>query len=254
MRALIIEDESAAAQNLRTILNTIEPSIEVVELCESVVESVEFLERSADSIDLIFMDIHLADGDAFKIFERVEVTTPIIFTTAYDQYAIKAFKVNSIDYLLKPINSDELREALSKLRRLSAAEATVRNESLRSVARSGSKALTTLLIHFKDKIVPLKTNDIAYIYTSDERTHAKSLSGEIYPLDKSLDAIYSTLDTEQFYRANRQFVVARHAIQDASVWFGNRLSLNLICDTPEKIIIPKARISEFKSWLSEAIF
>ncbi len=249
MRALIVEDESAAAQNLKSILRDMEPPIEVVALAESVMESVDFLQHSASSIDLIFMDIHLADGDAFKIFDRIEVTTPIIFTTAYDQYAVQAFKVNSIDYLLKPINSDEVVHALSKLRRLSASEAQGYGERLRSVAQSRAEMTGSFLIHIKDKIIPLKVEDIAYFYTSNERVIAVTHAGGNYPVDKSLDAIFSMLNSSDFFRANRQFIVSRAAVRDVSVWFGSRLALNLKQETPERIIIPKAKISEFKGWL-----
>ncbi len=250
MRALIVEDESAAAQNLRSILRTIEPPIEVVEHRESVVETVEFLEQNSSQIDLIFMDIHLADGDAFKIFDRIEVTCPIIFTTAYDQYALQAFKVNSIDYLLKPINSDEVRRALEKLQALTASEIPQYNDRLRQASQNRAESVRSFLIHVKDKIIPLSVSDIAFVYTSNERVVAYTLSGESYPLDRSLDAIFSQLDPSTFFRANRQFIISREAVCDVSVWFGSRLSLNLHCETPEKIIIPKARISEFKEWLS----
>ncbi len=249
MRALIVEDESAAAKNLQSILRSIDPPIEVVALTESVVESVEFLQNSAESIDLIFMDIHLADGDAFKIFNRVEVTTPIIFTTAYDQYALQAFKVNSIDYLLKPINSSEVVRALEKLRQLTSSEVEGYNLRLRQVAENRTEQSSSFLVHVKDKIIPLRFEDIAFFYTSNERVIATTLRGESYPIDKSLDTIYSQLPSADFFRANRQFIISRPSVQDISVWFGSRLSLNLNVESPERIIIPKARISEFKEWL-----
>ncbi len=249
MRVLIVEDESAAAQNLRSILRDIRPPLEVVAVVESVVESVDFLKNSASDVDLIFMDIHLADGDAFKIFDRVEVSVPIIFTTAYDQYALQAFKVSSIDYLLKPINSDEVQRALDKLRNLITFEADEYNERLRQVAQRRSEVTRNFLIHIKDKIIPLKSEEVAYFYTSNERVVACTLDGENYPIDRSLDAIYSQLDPCEFYRANRQFIISKVAVKDVSVWFGSRLSVNLICEAPEKIIIPKARTAEFKEWL-----
>ena len=117
MKALIIEDETAAALNLAAVLRQVAPGVEVVATLESVAESIEWL-RANPQPDLLFMDIHLADGDSFRIFKSVEVTAPVVFTTAYDQYALEAFKVNSIDYLLKPINADDVRRALEKLRRL----------------------------------------------------------------------------------------------------------------------------------------
>ncbi|MFR9503810.1 MAG: LytTR family DNA-binding domain-containing protein [Rikenellaceae bacterium] len=249
MKALIVEDESAAAQNLQSILISLQPPIEVVALCESVVEAVDFLSNQSKQIDLIFMDIHLADGDAFKIFNRVEVSTPIIFTTAYDQYALQAFSVNSIDYLLKPIKSIEVERAVAKLKRLTTADIPQYNQTLRHTGEIRSEFASSFLIHVKDKIIPLKVDDIAFFYTCNERVEAYNDAGERFPVDKSLDAIYSTLPPAKFFRANRQFIVAKGSVRDVSVWFSGRLALNLICDTPEKIIIPKARIAEFKEWL-----
>ncbi|MFR9511856.1 MAG: LytTR family DNA-binding domain-containing protein [Rikenellaceae bacterium] len=249
MRALIIEDESAAAQNLRAILKNITPPIEVVAVMESIVESVEFIRDRSSEIDLIFMDIHLADGDAFKIFERIEVTKPIIFTTAYDKYSLQAFKVNSIDYLLKPINVVDLEHALSKLKTLTHSEMVQYSSRVKMVAESREETLRSFLIYIKDKIIPLKVEDVAFIYTANERVTAYTHNAEQYPVERSLDAIYSTLSSADFFRANRQYIVSRSSIRDVSVWFGSRLALNLYLDTPEKIIIPKARISEFKEWL-----
>ncbi len=250
MRALVVEDESAAAKNLRAILSGLHPPIEVVATCESVVECVEFLRERSSEIDLIFMDIHLADGTAFKVFDMVEVTVPIIFTTAYDQYALQAFKVSSIDYILKPIKSSEVERAIDKLRALSTTERAQRNESLRKAVSHERKEFTrSFLIHIKDRIIPLEVDQIDFIYTTNERVMAYKRSGESYQLDRSLDAIFSSLDPAIFFRANRQFIVSRGAVSDVVVWFGSRLSLNLHCPTPERIIVPKARTSEFKEWL-----
>ncbi len=250
MRALIIEDESAAAENLRAILSSIEPRIEVVAHCESVVESVDFLKNRNSEVDLIFMDIHLADGDAFKIFERVEVALPVIFTTAYDEYALKAFKVSSIDYLLKPIKSEEVQRALDKLQRLSTREVAQYSERVKTVGQDYAQYVGSFLVHVKDKIIPLSVGDIAYIYTFAERVVAHTHAGGEFPLTGSLDALYSRLDPADFYRANRQFIVSRTAVRDISVWYGSRLALNLSCPVPERIIIAKARTAEFKEWLS----
>ncbi len=250
MRVLIVEDETAAAYNLRSILGEVDPLIEVVAITESVTETVEFIKGGEASIDIIFMDIHLADGDAFRIFSMVDITTPIIFTTAYDQYALQAFKVNSVDYLLKPISSEEVSRALIKLKQLSQ---TVHSASqparLRQVSEQRREITRTFLVNYKDKIIPLQPSDIALFYTSDERVWAYCTNGDIYPLDGTMESINALLDPAQFTRANRQFIVARHAIKDISRWFGSRLSLNLVIDPPEIIIIPKARVNEFREWL-----
>ena len=235
MKTLIIEDETAAARNLEAILADIEPDAEVLGVLESVSESVEWL-RTHPSPDLLFMDIHLADGDSFRIFEAVEVTAPVVFTTAYDRYALEAFKVNSIDYLLKPLNErDERRAYGSRVQRM----ADQRREDV-------------FLVHVRDRIIPLRREEIAFCYTSNERVTAHTFGGEVYTLDRTLEALQAQLPGDDFFRANRQFIVARRAVKDIVVWFGSRLALNLQVETPERIIISKARVPEFKAWLTSA--
>ena len=249
MKALIIEDETAAAINLEALLRKVEPSLQIEAVLESVGESVEWL-SSHPIPDLIFMDIHLADGESFRIFDRVEIDCPIIFTTAYDQYALEAFKVNSIDYLLKPITQNDLQRALDKLHRLSVTERRSISERVTSLAAEASKASQNVfLIQVRDRIRPLKFEEAAYFYTSDERVTVHTFSGEVLAMDKTLETLSATLPENDFFRANRQFIVSRGAIRDISVWFGSRLALNLILDTPERIIISKARVPRFKQWL-----
>ena len=249
MKALIIEDETAAAINLEALLRKVEPSLQIEAVLESVGESVEWL-SSHPMLDLIFMDIHLADGESFRIFDRVEIDCPIIFTTAYDQYALEAFKVNSIDYLLKPITQNDLQRALDKLHRLSVTERRSISERVTSLAAEASKASQNVfLIQVRDRIRPLKFEEAAYFYTSDERVTVHTFSGEVLAMDKTLETLSAMLPENDFFRANRQFIVSRSAIRDISVWFGSRLALNLILDTPERIIISKARVPRFKQWL-----
>ncbi len=249
MKALIIEDETAAAINLEALLRKVEPSLQIEAVLESVGESVEWL-SSHPMPDLIFMDIHLADGESFRIFDRVEIDCPIIFTTAYDQYALEAFKVNSIDYLLKPITQNDLQRALDKLHRLSVTERRSISERVTSLAAEASKASQNVfLIQVRDRIRPLKFEEAAYFYTSDERVTVHTFSGEVLAMDKTLETLSAMLPENDFFRANRQFIVSRRAIRDISVWFGSRLALNLILDTPERIIISKARVPRFKQWL-----
>ena len=252
MKDLIIEDETAAALNLRSLLGHEFPEVEIVAMTESIVETAEWF-ATGGSPDLVFMDIHLADGNAFKIFERTEISCPIVFTTAYDQYALQAFRVNSIDYLLKPIKADDLRRAITKFERLSGAERTDYTEKVNRLAQSHSEQNNTqqnFLIHVKDKIVPLSKDDIAFFYTSQERVSVYTMSGENYPMMGSLETIMNRLPECEFFRANRQYIISRKAINDISVWFGSRLSVNLSVAIPEKIIISKARVPEFKTWLA----
>ncbi len=246
MKVVIIEDETAAARNLQAIVQGVIPEAEVVALLESVEESVEWL-SSQPTPDLLLVDIHLADGESFRIFDRVDVPCPIVFTTAYDQYALEAFKVNSIDYLLKPIKEEELRRAIEKLRRLSGSELAARREGIAELARSRDEQ-KVFLIPVRDKIIPLHIEQVAFFYTTDEKVKATDYEGVSYPMDRSLDKLLKILSDEDFFRANRQFIVARGAIADISVWFGNRLSLNLKVKTPETIVISKDRVPEFKRW------
>ena len=247
MKALIIEDETAAAANLRAILKEVAPEVEVVAALESVVESLEWLQSNPQP-DLLFVDIHLSDGDSFRIFRDVQVTAPVIFTTAYDQYALEAFKVSSIDYLLKPINSADVRRALEKLYRLTSTERMDYGTRVRTMAAGTQTG--TFLVHMRDKIIPLRREEIAFCYTSNEKVTAYDYTGNVYPLDKTLEALQTLLPESDFFRANRQFIVARRAVKEIAVWFGSRLTLHLTLDTPERIVISKARVPEFKAWLT----
>lgn len=246
MKALIIEDETAAARNLEAILREVAPGVEILATLESVEESVAWL-RTHRQPDLLFLDIHLADGDSFRIFRSVEVTAPVIFTTAYDQYALEAFKVNSIDYLLKPLNPADVVRALEKLRRLSQSERTDYGMRVRTMA--AQKREDVFLVHVRDRIIPLGRDRIAYCYTANERVTACDFDGAVYPLDKTLEALQGLLPEREFFRANRQFIVSRRAVREIVVWFGSRLALNLTVPTPERIVISKARVPEFKAWL-----
>ena len=251
MKVLIIEDETAAARNLQSMLEALEPDIEVVGITESIIDTVEWFAEN-DTPDIVFMDIHIADGESFRIFDSIEITAPIIFTTAYDQYALEAFKVNSIDYLLKPLKEEELQRALDKWRRITNHERNEYHNRIDSMVAEQRKSNETFLVHVKDKIVPLQATDVAYFYTSNERVTAHLFDGVAYPIDKTLEALQASLSEHNFFRANRQFIVSRKAVKDISVWFGSRLSLNLTVEIPERIVISKARVPEFKRWLTEA--
>ncbi len=171
MRVVIIEDETAAARNLQAIVRKVIPEAEVLATLESVEETVEWF-SAHPCPDLLFMDIHLADGESFRVFDRIDIPCPIIFTTAYDQYALEAFKVNSIDYLLKPIKEEELARAIEKMRRLSGAELAERREGIAEMARSRDEQ-KVFLIPVRDKIIPLRIEQVAFFYTTDERVRAR---------------------------------------------------------------------------------
>lgn len=248
MRVLIIEDETAAARNLRAILQQVVPETEVLATIDTVVDSIEWLEAN-DAPDLIFMDIHLSDGESFKIFDKVNITSPVVFTTAYDQYALKAFQVNSIDYLLKPIKEEEVRRAVDKWQLLTGADRAAYSARVDEMVKEQSAERQNFLIRFRDKLIPLAQSDIAYCYTSEERVYAYGYNGERYPMEYTLEALQGMLSPKRFYRANRQFIISRDAVADIAVWFGSRLAVNLKVETPEKIIVPKARVADFKQFL-----
>lgn len=248
LKILVIEDETAATVNLLSIISEVCPNAKILATIESITDAVEWFKNNP-APDIVFMDIHLADGDAFRIFEKADITSPVIFTTAYDQYALEAFSVNSIDYLLKPINAADLKRAVDKLSRLTGSAALAYSERQKGIA-TGKTAAENFLIHIKDKIVPVKKDEIAFFYTSDERVSIYTLDGRMFSYDKSLETISAQLPNTEFFRANRQFIVSKAVINDVSVWFGSRLTLNLKIKTPERIVISKARVPLFKRWLA----
>lgn len=248
MNAVIIEDETAAVNSLKAILaqNKVVP-VEVTAELESVEESIDWFRRQPMP-DLIFMDIHLADGSAFRIFEQVDIEAPVIFTTAYDEYALQAFQVSSIDYLLKPITPALLERALNKLRLFDPEErlAHIRHTNQTIQTRHTVKSL---LIMLADKFYPLPVEEILYFYTANEKVTAYTADGRQHPVDRTLDTLGEQLDEGLFFRANRQFIISRRAIKDIDLWFGNRLSVNLIVPVPERIIISKTKTPVFKKWI-----
>ena len=252
MKALIIEDEVLAAQSLQKLVTEVAPETEIIGVLQSIEESVAWFNENPMP-DLVFMDIHLADGSSFAIFERTQITCPIIFTTAYDEYALKAFEVSSIDYLLKPINRNDLTRAMNKFNALVGEKANNNNAIETLLQQIGMKKnyKSCFLVPQRDKLIPLATSNIAYIYIEDKSVKTIALDEHVYYMSQTLDEIMNQLNPDDFFRANRQFIVSRKAIKDITVWFGNKLSLNLSVKVPEKIIISKAKVSEFKNWFSK---
>lgn len=247
MHVLIVEDETAAYENLVDIIAEVAPHIQVVGNTESVTQTVQWL-QSHPSPDLIFMDIHLSDGSAFAIFDKIELETPIVFTTAYDKYAIEAFSVNSIDYLLKPIKVTDIEHALNKYSRLTQQDVMQYLAQLTRLA-TPSKYVDKLLIPCKDKLLPVALKDIACFYTADKNTYVYLRNGDKYPYAKTLEQIVATLDPDRFTRANKQFVVAKESVTNITIWFDNRLLVTLDVEVPERVYISKNKASEFKAWI-----
>ena len=250
MKALIIEDEMMAAKALQKLIGEVSPDTVIVDVLESIEESVEWLENNPMP-DLMFLDIHLADGSSFAIFERVNVTCPVIFTTAYDEFALKAFEVNSLDYLLKPISREALERAMNKFQTLAGARFNAdKIEKLLEQLGEKKRYRSYFLLPERDKLVPLSTKDIAYAYIDAKSVKIVTHEHKNYYLTHTLDDLMAQLDPVMFFRANRQFIVSREAIKDVSIWFGNKLAINLNVEVPEKIIVSKAKVAEFKCWFS----
>lgn len=248
MKALIIEDEILAAKHLQYVLDEV-GGFTVIGLLESISEAVEWF-KTNQSPELLFLDIHLADGSAFEIFNHVNIDCPIIFTTAYDEYALKAFKVNSVDYLLKPIDAASVKNAMKKLNGLSASN-NIRSDvqNLIDSFRKTSAYKTHFLIPLKgDKLFPVQTIQIACFYIEASLVKARSFDGKTYTFEFTLDELATMLNPHDFFRANRQFIISRSSVNDIDFWFNSRLSVNLKVPVPEKILISKARVPEFKNW------
>lgn len=249
MKVLIVEDESAAFDNLVNILASIDPMIEVMGNTEGVGQTIRWLQNNPKP-DLIFMDIHLSDGSAFAIFTQMEVDIPIIFTTAYDQYAIDAFKVNSIDYLLKPINPKEVEAALQKLKKWGQTDVSQYLEQLSKLkVATASNYRDKYIVPYRDKLLPIPMTEVAYFYYTDHKTSVTLMDGKTYPIRNPLEQIFSTLNPADFIRANRQFIINREGVKDISVWFDGRLRVNMKVEVPEPVYISKNRASEFRQWM-----
>ncbi len=254
MKAVIVEDEVFASQALENLIHEVDPAIGVIAVLQSIDESVEWF-RNNPKPDLVFMDIHLADGSSFAIFDEVSITCPIIFTTAYDEYALKAFEVNSIDYLLKPISKRDMERAIGKYRNMSATPSVgidpeAIQKLLASLKQNERTYKTYFLVPEKDKLVPLAIIDIAYIYIDAKMVKAITFAGKTCYLDQTLDELAALLNPANFFRANRQFIIARSAVKDLSMWFGSKISVNLTVSVPERIVVSKARVGEVKNWIA----
>jgi two-component system, LytTR family, response regulator LytT len=256
MKILIIEDEQLAARKLKKLVTEIEPTADIMGMTDSIETSVEWLEANPTP-DLILMDIELADGQSFEIFNRTEVNSIIIFTTAYDEYALKAFKVNSIDYLLKPVRSEELKKALDKfktLQKTGSSDMRLNIDMLLKELRQpqGQQAYRDrFLVKQGQKFITVETNDIAYFFTEDRVNFIKTRSGQRFIVDYTLDELEQTLDIRQFFRANRQFIVHAKSVDSVHPFFNSKLKVLLKPTTEEEVLISREKASEFKQWMGE---
>jgi Response regulator of the LytR/AlgR family len=253
MKILVIEDEPQTAVDLAQTIVRADASTEIVNMLDSVKSAVAYL-KTSEMPDLIYMDIQLADGLSFDIFEQVRITCPVIFCTAYDEYAINAFKLNGVDFILKPF---DLKAVLKSLEKINLLKAYFHKET--QYADLVSNLLKTLkpstkssfLVNYKGKMLPVSTSDIAYFFIADELIFIYTFEGEKYIIDHSLEEIEKMVDSNQFYRANRQFLINFSAIKEIEPYFNRKLLVKLNVKCSEHILVGKLKVTEFRSWMSD---
>lgn len=254
MRILIIEDEIPAAKRLEKLIAECKPEAEVIDVIDTVEDALEWFAENAEP-DLVISDIQLADGVSFQIYEELELECPIIFATAYDQYAIKAFELNSIDYLLKPFSKETLQKSFDKLDKLVAPVPSLQELDLSSLIQQASNGGATykqrFLISKGDALIPVSTAQIAYIYTEDKAVMIKTIENKSFFLNYSLDDLDAQLDPSQFFRLNRQFITSINAIAKISQYFNGKLKIELNPTQEGEVIVSRAKTPVFKNWLEQ---
>lgn len=250
MKIIIIEDEAAAVRQLKRILAKTTVSFQILAELDSIESAVDWFQSNALP-DLIFLDIHLSDGLSFEIFKHVEITCPIIFTTAYDNYAIQAFKVNSIDYLLKPIREEELNKAISKFQNLHNTPLQSQLTQLLNTFQQPQKSYKTrFLVKKRDQLLPIQTKEIAYFYSEDKITFLQTKDTK-YIINYSLDELENLLSPDDFFRLNRKTIASFPAIQKIHKYFNSKLLIELLPPLSEKVIVSRDKATVFKEWLGK---
>lgn len=254
MKVVIIEDEAPAARRLQKLLVEQEQDVEVLAKLDSVSSAIEWF-KAGNVVDLIFMDIQLSDGLSFEIFDTITPKSPIVFTTAFDDYAIKAFKVNSIDYLLKPIDKEELKSALNKFKNLNntANEINIDFLDVLKEFKSGNAQYKSrFLVKLGHKFIPVPVSDIAYFYAESKSVYLVSNEGNKYIIDYSLDQLENELDPNKFTRANRQYMLTEGSIDSIHTSFGSKLKVYIKPNAGiDAITVSKEKASSFKQWLGQ---
>jgi len=249
MRVLIVEDESIAADKLERQLSQIDAQIEVCAKTESIASTTQWL--SGNEVDLIFLDIHLSDGLSFGIFDDINVNIPIIFTTAYDQYAIQAFKVNSVDYLLKPINKYDLANSLEKFKNYHNQQEKVDYSQLLQAIQSGGHTFQKRFMVTTGEIIKsIHVDEVAYFFVEGKYVFLVDKGGERYLIDFTLDKLAELLDPEIFFRVNRQVIVKIESLVRIHSWFKRRIKLELKPTFDKEVIVSSERARDFKNWLN----
>lgn len=250
MNVLIIEDESFAADKLEGMLREVDPGIVVKAKIGSIKESVKWLIKN--SADLIFLDIQLSDGISFSIFEQVHISTPVIFTTAYDQYAVKAFQVNSISYLLKPVRKKELVESLQKYESLKSAFSIDFESLLANIQGKEPEYKKRFLIQIGQKIRKVEISEIAYFFVLDKAVYMRTFQEKVYPVEYSLEKLESLISPAHFFRINRKYLISMNSISSMTAYSRSRVKLELkpAADDEFDTIVSIDRSADFKKWLN----
>lgn len=252
MKVLILEDEALSAKRASQLLTEFDPSIEVIETLESIEDAVIWLRHNPEP-DLMLLDIHLSDGLCFNLFERVSVKSPVIFTTAYDQYTLQAFKINSIDYLLKPLDKAELNNALSKYHTLMQDRKSISSFDIQRIKQTiqslSKKYKNRFLVKFGDTILFKNINEVAYFYADDKVVYLVTNEGRKYLIDYNLESLEEILDPQLFFRINRKLIVGIDAVQKVKTLLNSRLQVYLKPVFDQDMYVSKEKSPEFKVWL-----
>ena len=247
MKALIIEDEKMAQANLARLLKNSFPEMEIVAMIDSVRGAVEFLSERP-KLDVIFMDVELSDGICFEIFRSVQISAPVIMTTAYDSYAVKAFEAGSIDYLLKPVDSDALLRAVGRARERLNASASI-EKLLSAMGQDSKKYKEKSVVRCGDRIIPIQSSDIALFFSEDKANYLLTKNGERYLIESTIDSLEGELDPSKFYRISRGCIVAFSAIKSVSRTSTGRLVVISQPASPVELTVSRGRVEGFIAWL-----
>jgi DNA-binding LytR/AlgR family response regulator len=253
MTILIIEDEEPAYKRLQKMLKDIEPDHTLLDQIVSVSSAVKWFKEN-DTPDLIISDIQLSDGISFEIFKQVDIKCPVIFTTAYDQYAIEAFKVNSIDYLLKPVKKDELEKAITKFKSLTPLAATPAidiNKLLQSLQPAGTDYKKRFVVRYGEHIKTIDIEEVVYFYTEDKATFLCTKDARRFVVDFNMDTLDSMLDPKIFFRINRQYIISIHSIAEMFAYSKSRVLIKLNPPSKHETIVSTERSADFKHWLGD---
>ena len=253
MKVVIIEDEHLTAQRLEGMLKKYDAQIEVLAELPSVAESIEWFKMNPDP-DLVFMDIHLEDGQSFSIFDTLNLEVPVIFTTAYDEYMIKAFKVNSVDYLMKPLNYDELSQAIDKFKRLHTNEKGKDHQLetlLQSLQKKEPEYKSRFLVSIGSRLKTIEDEEVRYFYSADKITFLVTKDNQRFPIDYSLDKLALMLNPKDYFSINRQMTVKLSAINNIHVYAKGKIQLELNPPMKEDVFVSMDRVVEFKEWLGK---